>query len=446
MKKYLNYSLMLMLFGVLFASCADEYKSYTPAKVTTDQVYFSNELSHDFELADFTETEITIPVSRQKADDEITVELGLTNDDDNFFTLKTKSVTFPVDALTADAVVTFDASKLDYDEYKSGTIYIVDAVVAPEELKLPDTEEDTEGTEEESSAPKKANEQDASAQPKYTTEWGNASFDFIVGVPAPFESLGMGKFSDAFWEEGECDVEILRNTINPNIYRLVDPYGSFGQSYYDDNRSKFMELQLLKPGDKLFDTEITKEDLVFFPEFNTGYLHSTYGAYIKLYHPAYMYEDEANFAGNRVAGYKDDGTPGEIDLAPYFYMDGVGGWNQTTNSGVVKIIFPGYAPKDYSLEVAYKGIFTDLGENPFAVVSAEFGEDVTTVKGLVVTEDADLDAVADAIEAGEVEAVDVDITNPGNILVPIAEDLTGKLQVGSVRWLTNAKNSAAGWP
>ena len=72
MKKYLNYSLMLMLFGVLFASCADEYKSYTPAVASTDQVYFSNQLSHDFNLDDFNETEITIPVSRQKADDEIT--------------------------------------------------------------------------------------------------------------------------------------------------------------------------------------------------------------------------------------------------------------------------------------------------------------------------------------------------------------------------------------
>lgn len=430
MKKYINYSLMLMLVGLLFASCADEYKSYTPAKIDTDQVYFSKDLSHDFDLEDFDETEITIPVSRQKTDNELTVQLGLIDPQDTVFTLKTKTVTFPAGAATANAVVTFDASKWDYDEFKTGSIYIVDDVIEPEELVLPEDSTATDSTKTENGAARrKAQEQTNTPNPQYTTQWGDHSFYFIVGVPAPFETVGIGTFTDAFWEEGTCEVQILRNTVNPNIYRIVDPYGSFGRAYYDDNRTMNLDIELLKPGDMLWETEITQEDLVFYSAFNTGYLHSSYNAYIMLYHPAYFYDDESAYLANKVVGYQEDGTPGEISIAPLYYMDGVGGWDHTTDLGVITILFPGYTPKDYALEILYKGIFNDTDENPYAVVAATLGEDVETVKAVVIEADADPDAVADAIESGELDAIDIDMSNLDFVQVPIPEDLTGKLQV-----------------
>ena len=430
MKKYFNYSLMLMLVGLLFASCADEYKSYTPAKIDTDQVYFSKDLSHDFDLEDFDVKEITIPVSRQKTDNELTVQLGLIDTQDTVFTLKTKTVTFPAGAATANAVVTFDASKWDYDEFKTGSIYIVDDVIEPEELVLPEDSTATDSTKTENGAARrKAQEQTNTPNPQYTTQWGDHSFYFIVGVPAPFEAVGIGTFTDAFWEEGTCDVQILRNTVNPNIYRIVDPYGSFGQSYYDDNRTMNLDIEILKPGDKLGDVEITQEDLIFYSIFNIGYFHSSYSQYINLIHPYYFGGDESTFLFNKVVAYQEDGTPGEINIAPYYYMNGVGGWNHTSDMGTMKVVFPGYEPKDYALEITYKGIFNDTNEVPFAVVAATLGEDVETVKAVVIEADADPDAVADAIEAGELEATDIDTSNLDFIQVPIAEDLTGKLQV-----------------
>ena len=426
---------MVLVAG--FASCADEYKSYTPATADTDQVYFSNDLIPVFELADFTENQIVIPVTRQKTNDEITVQLGLI-DESNFYTLQTKQVTFPAGASKADAIVTFDATNLEYDQYPEATIYIVDGVIDPEDLLIPEPEEDggeeatpAEGEESQEAAEPAEGDKEETQKPtpKYTTAWGDPTFTFSVGVPAPFESIGTGVFTDNFWEEGECEVEILHNTINPSIYRIVDPYGSFGRAYYDDNRTKYLEIQLLEPGDKLWDTEITMSDLVFFPVLNTGYLHSSYGAYIKLYHPAYMYDEEASYAYNKVVAYKDDGTPGMIQLAPFFYMDGVGGWNHTTEDNIVTILFPGFTPKDYALEILYKGIFNDTDENPYAVVAATMGEDVETVKAVVIEADADLDAVADAIQSGELEASEVDMSNLEFVQVPIPEDLTGKLQV-----------------
>lgn len=436
MKNILKYSLMLMVLVAGFASCADEYKSYTPATADTDQVYFSNDLIPVFELADFTENQIVIPVTRQKTNDEITVQLGLI-DESNFYTLQTKQVTFPAGASKADAIVTFDATSLEYDQYPEATIYIVDGVIDPEDLLIPEPEEEggeeatpAEGEESQEAAEPAEGDKEETPKPtpKYTTAWGDPTFTFSVGVPAPFESIGTGVFTDNFWEEGECEVEILHNTINPSIYRIVDPYGSFGRAYYDDNRTKYMEIQLLEPGDKLWDTEITMSDLVFFPVHNTGYLHSTYGAYVKLYHPAYMYDDEASYAHNKVVAYKEDGTPGMIQLAPYFYMDGVGGWNHTTEDNIVTILFPGFTPKDLAAEITYKGIFINVAEEANAMVSGTFGADVTDVRGVVVPADADDDAVADAILEGELEAVEIDLTDPNNIIVPIG-DQTGALKV-----------------
>lgn len=435
MKNILKYSLMLMVLVAGFASCADEYKSYTPATADTDQVYFSNDLIPVFELADFTENQIVIPVTRQKTNDEITVQLGLI-DESNFYTLQTKQVTFPAGASKADAIVTFDATNLEYDEYPEATIYIVDGVIDPEDLLIPEPEEEggeeatpAEGEESQEAAEPAEGDKEETPKPtpKYTTAWGDPTFTFSVGVPAPFESIGTGVFSDIFWAEGESEVEILHNTVNPSIYRIVDPYGNFGGGY-DESRSKYLEIQLLEPGDKLWDTEITMSDLVFFPVVNTGWLHSTYGAYVKLYHPAYMYDDEASYAHNKVVAYKEDGTPGLIQLAPYFYMDGVGGWNHTTEDNIVTILFPGFTPKDLAAEITYKGIFINVAEEANAMVSGTFGADVTDVRGVVVPADADDDAVADAILEGELEAVEIDLSDPNNIIVPLG-DQTGALKV-----------------
>ena len=433
MKKYFNYSLMLMLVGLLFASCADEYKSYTPAKIDTDQVYFSKDLSHDFDLEDFDETEITIPVSRQKTDNELTVQLGLIDPQDTVFTLKTKTVTFPAGAATANAVVTFDASKWAYDDFKTGSIYIVDDAIEPEELVLPEDPTAADSTEvEKKSAPRKAQEQTNTPNPQYTTQWGDHSFYFIVGVPAPFETVGIGSFTDNFFLGQSCEVTILHNTVDPNIYRVVDPWGSFGQPAFDETRTLNLDIRILKAGEEVNGVEIPQDGLVYYAPFNTGYYFKQYQDYAVMEHPILHYDDGAVLENNIVLEYQEDGTPGIIQIAPVFWIAKAGGgyW-MDTESDIVTITFPGYEPKDFSLEIQHKGIFTNLEEKPYAVVSATLGEDAlsSTVKGVVIEADADPDAVADAIEAGELEAQELDLTNMDNILVEIPEGLTGKLQV-----------------
>ena len=81
---------------------------------------------------------------------------------------------------------------------------------------------------------------------------------------------------------------------------------------------------------------------------------------------------------------------------------------------------------DYTSSLSYIGVLTDAFNQVFAVGNLELGPDATNVKAIVMPQDADADAVADALAAGELEGYDVEA---GQIQVPIPEDLTGKLQL-----------------
>ncbi|MBQ2211095.1 MAG: hypothetical protein II404_14240 [Prevotella sp.] len=152
---------------------------------------------------------------------------------------------------------------------------------------------------------------------------------------------------------------------------------------------------------------------VYVPETFTGYVHSTYGnIYIA---------DFTNYSAQAPKGYFDT-QKGIIALSVYYY-DAEGPWN----AGYEYLYIDGYVRADYTISsLTYAGIFTDPQQNVFAVGALELAADAKNVKAVVVSADADAEAVADAIAAGELEATDVEA---GNIYVPIAEGLTGKLQM-----------------
>ena len=155
--------------------------------------------------------------------------------------------------------------------------------------------------------------------------------------------------------------------------------------------------------------------IVYLPETFTGYTHATYG-------PIYV-TDYTNYSPDSGIYGKFDTQKGIITLVVYYFDLVDGGWG----AGYEYIYLDGYVRADYSItSLTYTGIFTDAQQNVFAVGALELGADASNVKAVVVSADADADAVADAIAAGELEAVDVEA---GNINVPIAEGLTGKLQI-----------------
>lgn len=373
---------LLGLSAMVMTSCSDS-DDYQWASITGgDQVYFSNTLPTTLNLS-MSETKFTIPVNRVTTTNAATVNISLTSDD-NFLSAPS-SVSFPAGASTADLVVTYDPQALGYDNFKKAVFKITDE--------------------------------------SQTNAYGYSTYSISAGIPSPYKSLGKGVYLDDYYFGASSSVTIMQNQENKNAYRIMAPYKSITGGGDD-----YLEITLLQPGNKVGDVTITQSGLVLFKSFNTGYHHSTYDADIWIHHPSAFksLQNESSWLYSKVIAYKEDGTPGQIQLAPYYYMDGVGGWNATQGDGAIVITFPGYAPKDMSAEIEYLGVLTDVTGAASAAVNLTLGADVADARALVVSADADAEAVADAIAGGDVEAMAV---TAGTNYVPITEGLTGKLMV-----------------
>lgn len=390
MKHYI-YSLFLTVIALAgFTACSDSDNDYKWADVPANaQVYFSKDLPSKLNISNKTNS-FTVPVSRVKATDAITVGISVTSDD-NFFTAP-GSVSFNAGEATANVTLTYDADALAYDDYKSVTVSISDE--------------------------------------SYTSPYGATSYTFTAGAPSPYKTLGSGYFEENYLFGVSGSITIAQNTENTNVFRVYGLADYFANAAGAERASEYMELTVCKPGDTFRDVTVTQTDLVYFSDFNSGYYNTSndYNKDIMFYHPSKFTNSnpEEYWLHNRVLAYQEDGTPGQIQLAPRYYMDGLGGWNQSQNDGVFIITFPGYAPKDYSAEFSCTGVFTDLSGAVFAEGILELGADAQDVRAVVVPADADAGAVADAIAAGDLEATAV---SAGNIYVPIEEGQTGKLQV-----------------
>ena len=241
-----------------------------------------------------------------------------------------------------------------------------------------------------------------------------------------WKSLGMGKFSDGFLgNAGEYfDVEIQQNELVPNQFRVVEPYaGILGDIAVD----KYLEFAIL-PAGTAFKDYVLDAEYVVFNDYNMGQWNSNYAEDIFALHPYRFGMTLDLWAYNVVLDYQENGLPGEVSLAPYFYLFEVGGgWNQTTGT-TISILFPGYVKRDYSVSVNYAGIFTANDGTVHAMADLVLGADAMDVKAIVMPADADAAAVADAIATGDLQAIDV---QAGRIAVPFnASELGGsKFQV-----------------
>jgi hypothetical protein len=374
---------LLGLAGFVASSCSSS-DDYQWATASGEQVYFSNELPSQQNLSMYSTT-LTIPVSRVNTSGSTSVNISITSDD-NAFT-GPSSVSFADGAATADLVLTYEPDSLGYDNPKNVTLTITDT--------------------------------------DKTNAYGYSTYKFTAVIPAPFKTLGKGTLVENYMWGYENAVTIAQNQDNKNVYRI---YGATAK-VDDGTASDYLEITLLQPGDEVRGVTVTQKDLVFFSDYNTGYLNTNYDGYVKWYHPSAFANTnpESNWLHNKVLAYQEDGvTPGQIQLAPRYYMDDIGGWNASQADGIVVITFPGYAPKDFSAAIDYQGTLAATDGNTYATIFAELGADATNVLAAVVSVDADAEAVADALASGDLEGTAV---QNGLNFVEIPEGLTGKLQV-----------------
>ena len=216
-------------------------------------------------------------------------------------------------------------------------------------------------------------------------------------------SLGTGKFSDAFLGSAEqySNVKIEQKTSAPNTFRLANPYAEILPGI---ETGKYFEFSVLPKGYD-FNGTVLDSEYVVFNDYNMGKWNSNYDEDIYAIHPYRFGRTPDKWTYNAVLDYQENGLPGEVSLAPIYYLfEAKGGWDKSTTN-TISILFPGYAKRDYSASVEFLDVATDATGTSYAKGYLTLGADAKNVKAIVMPADADAMAVADAIASGEIQAM-----------------------------------------
>lgn len=377
-------TLLLAVTALTLGSCTDEYE-YTAATVEGQQVYFSNTLASTQNLSD-AESSFNVSLNRIMTDGELTVNLTL-DDASGIYSIPS-SVSFADGEDEVSIPVSYDPTKLEYDVFNDVTIAIADV--------------------------------------DYTTPYGNSSYSFSAGMPSPYVLLGTGRFEDNNVASGYSEVEIYQNKNNPNEIRIMHPYdeiaeylGSTGYQTYPELYPEYLQLCIMKNGETFpSGAAVTADDLVYFEQSYIGFaLFSNSTNCTQILHPSLLSGLPVEY--NRVLAWQEDGTPGQIQLAPYYmdHMEGssVYGTSMANLDGGIIITFPGYNPKDYSVSVSYLGAFSSADGESFAMGNVTLGADIEEAK-VAVVEGNDVNAALSQIMSGAVETTTV--TESGEVRIP----------------------------
>ena len=415
MKKYIESIMMLLVGMFVVTACSssnDDYDWQSGAANLGEQVYFSSELpavvSTPVDASSF-----TIKVNRVKTDAEQTVPLTITLPEGCIYTPAANQVTFAQGSKTADVVFNYDPTKVEYGKYYDITMAIADA--------------------------------------NFTTPYGSSQFAFKAGVTEWKKMAGKATFRDdliggsLFGVMKSWAVDIQESVATPGRYRLVAPYGPntnfpsivFSNGWLADASSVDDVKAAYKDTDENTYMVINAQDpkAVWIETFESGYTNlggsgvamgvTSWVDYTVNVQGKYTLEEyKAKYPED--FGVLEDGVisfPTGKELL--ITADGALGWYANTSS-LFAIALPGSSLKDLAAALVYQGIFTNPEGAVFANCELTLGADATNVKAIVMEQDVDDQAVADAIADGSLEALDV---KAGNISVPIPADMTGALKV-----------------
>ena len=385
--------LFLGLFGLAaltLASCSDDDK-YEWATVSGPQVYFSDDLQTQFEI-DPEGTSFNVPISRADASSALTV--NLTSTVANPMYSVPASVTFDAGQKEANIPVSYDPSKIEYGRYDNLTVKIAD---------------------------------DAQA-----TSWGTQEFTFTAGVTdwGPWQKWNSTGTADYYYsnlfsgDDPDLPFVYRHNMIKPNLYQFKLSNWGYGV-------------------DLIFDYDEDTGYVTCAKQW-TGYENASYGKVwaedLNAYRADLGYDAVASGYGTFD---KEQGII-TIPLAYPVYDAGTGECLGSYGYDPEYIYIDGYVRADYSLSMAYAGIFTDVAGMPYAVAQVTAGPDVAEISSVIVEADADASAVADAMVAGDIEPYVTAATE--QLYVPIAEDQTGKLQIVSAVIVNGEVKSVAAAP
>lgn len=386
-------SIVLAALTLGAVSCAQKEDSYKPAEPESGaQYYFASSTPTAYTIAVDTDS-FEIPVRRVVSDAASTAIVTVTDTSKTVFADGVKDIQVAFNAGDKDALLSLP---IVYDNYEFGDKYGLTLKIKEE-----------------------------------TTAYAPSVLSITITLPEPWTSLGKGTFIDKFWGwETALPVEILQSDLDPDAFRLVDPYGnapectSNGYIKLGGEPAEFFDFRLLKKGQEFAGVTVSMDDLVYFDYDLVGYYYndgSNEGA-MEIDHPAAFssLRTEDKWTYNKVLSYQENGLPAQIQWAPYYYIDGLGGFNRTQVDDMITITFPGVVVADYSISFTFEGVISKSGEPDAAMINLAFeGADVTSV-ALAVIPGADDPSPAFELIEKEDENVIV-VSAPGVVKVPIPE-------------------------
>ena len=227
-----------------------------------------------------------------------------------------------------------------------------------------------------------------------STPYGKSEVTVTYKYPTPLTLLGNAVVTETYLTGGQFKAAVYRSDIDPNEYHIEKFMGS---------KAKTLIIHVTKPGDEFGGKTFTKADLVYYDDTDSGLTYASVGGSsddpIYVCHPAGFKstgDSEEKCIYNRVALYQENGIPAIVEIAPFYYMFGLGGWNKTT-APTITIVFPGYEPKDYAVEATYAGLFTERDGTVYGEATVTLGADLEGGVAVIVP-GADEDAIAAGIE------------------------------------------------
>lgn len=133
-----------------------------------------------------------------------------------------------------------------------------------------------------------------------------------------WNTLGTGQWLDGFWYGFWDEVTIQQLDTDPSTFRINNPYTNALVSAYGEPTGTYTDYLTFK----LSSNGKVSWDKFFY--INT--IHSDYGVELKGYYPSSL---NASVADSDALSYAEKDEEGNIlyfQIAPYWYMDGVGGY------------------------------------------------------------------------------------------------------------------------
>lgn len=375
-KLFKNSYIALAVLALGFSACTEQVE-YTPAEVpATDQVYFSNANATKMDIA-IDATSFDVYVSRIATDKAASVAVTVNAD-----SLANAWFEFPetIEFAENDTVVAYnvalkDGAVLEYSNYCNISLEIADETI--------------------------------------TTPYGNSTFTFQVGVPAPWgewEKLEGGVYNFSLYVGGSYAI--------PVYYRehMIDNTKAqflFGTTAIGTNSDIVVDYNKATGNCEVPAAQYFLDNETYGPVFVSDLVH----------YPFVIKDDDGNPIEMTYDEYPCtfDSEKGLFTLNLIYYVDASLGSAASGYfaKGEETVQLNGYYIPDYSVKLAYKGNYVDETGLNNAVISAVKGVDVAQYLMTVVGADADVNATIQGMLAGTV-ACDT-LTEGGFYAYPMTE-------------------------